>query len=67
MKNTKNSLLIKKIKNTQLKENKIIKLNKKFYSINNNTSNLKSTEYNKIFFDMINKIKKATYLIKYKP
>src|SRR5436190_565025 len=62
MKYTKNSLLIKNKKNnTQLKDNNIIKVNKNFYSINNKTSNLKSTEYNKIFFDMINKIRKATY------
>jgi hypothetical protein len=63
MKYTKNSLFTKNQKNrTQFKENKIIKLNKNFYSIKNNPSNLKSTEYNKIFIDIINKIKqKATY------
>jgi hypothetical protein len=63
MKYTKNSLFTQKQKiKTQLKENKNIKLNKNFYSIKNNPSNLKSTEFNKIFINIINKIKqKATY------
>jgi Mitochondrial ribosomal protein (VAR1) len=62
MKYTKNSLFTNNQKNkAQLKENKIIKL-KNFYSINNNPSNLKSTYFNKIFIDIIDKIKqKANY------
>lgn len=62
MKYTKNSLFTNNQENkAQLKENKIIKL-KNFYSINNNPSNLKSTYFNKIFIDIIDKIKqKANY------
>lgn len=63
MKYTKNSLFTNNQENkAQLKENKIIKLKKIFYSINNNPSNLKSTYFNKIFIDIIDKIKqKANY------
>jgi hypothetical protein len=63
MKYTKNTLFTNNQENkAQLKENKIIKLKKIFYSINNNPSNLKSTYFNKIFIDIIDKIKqKANY------
>jgi hypothetical protein len=61
MKHIKNSLFTKNQENkTQLKKN--IKIKKNFYSINSNPSNLKSTDFNKIFVNIINKIKqKANY------